>query len=130
MPSNLPTITLSIRQPWAWLIVNGFKDIENRDWQTKRRGPVLIHASKGITRDEYGGCFRLCESLGVKLPAFEELERGGIVGVATITDCVDQSESPWFFGKYGFVLSNARPLPFIPYKGRLGFFSPDIEVIR
>ncbi|WP_245839042.1 ASCH domain-containing protein [Yersinia kristensenii] len=36
---------LSIRQPWAWLIVNGYKDIENRTWNTKCRGPVLIHAS-------------------------------------------------------------------------------------
>lgn len=25
---------LSIRQPWAWLVVQGYKDIENRDWPT------------------------------------------------------------------------------------------------
>ena len=31
-------IALSIRQPWAWLIVNGYKDIENRDWKTHYRG--------------------------------------------------------------------------------------------
>jgi ASCH domain len=40
----------SIRQRWAWLIVNGHKDIENRAWPTKFRGRVLIHASKGMTR--------------------------------------------------------------------------------
>ena len=40
---------LSIRQPWAWLIVNGHKDIENRSWPTRFRGPVLIHAAKGMT---------------------------------------------------------------------------------
>jgi hypothetical protein len=34
-----------IRQPWAWLIVNGFKDIENRSWATRYRGPLLIQAS-------------------------------------------------------------------------------------
>jgi len=44
---------ISIRQPWAWLIVNGYKDIENRSWPTKFRGRVLIHASKGMTRAEY-----------------------------------------------------------------------------
>ncbi len=37
---------LSIRQPWAWLIVNGYKDIENRTWSTRFRGKVLIHAGK------------------------------------------------------------------------------------
>lgn len=117
---------LSIRQPWAWLIVNGHKDIENRTWSTRFRGEVLIHASKGMTRDEYeqashfafhvhGGC-----DLG--LPSFEMLERGGIVGVAEIVDCVSQSGSRWFVGEYGFVLRNASPLPFAPMRGMLGFF--------
>jgi hypothetical protein len=44
---------LSIRQPWAWLIVKGYKDIENRTWATKLRGRVFVHASKGMTRAEY-----------------------------------------------------------------------------
>ncbi|HDU8694716.1 TPA: ASCH domain-containing protein, partial [Morganella morganii subsp. morganii] len=39
---------ISIRQPWAWLIVNGHKDIENRSWRTKYRGQVLVHASQGV----------------------------------------------------------------------------------
>lgn len=49
-------------------------------------------------------------------------ERGGVVGVAEVTNCVTESESPWFFGEYGFVLDNAQPLPFMPCKGQLGFF--------
>jgi hypothetical protein len=36
--------TLSIKQPWAGLIINGVKDIENRTWQTKYRGKILVHA--------------------------------------------------------------------------------------
>ena len=36
---------LSIRQPWAALIVHGFKETENRTWSTSYRGPVLIHAA-------------------------------------------------------------------------------------
>ena len=44
-----PLKALSIRQPWAWLIVNGFKDVENRNWRTHWRGRLLIHASKGMT---------------------------------------------------------------------------------
>lgn len=113
---------LSIRQPWAWLIVNGHKDIENRDWWTGFRGPVLIHASKGMTRDEYDDCEDLSSALGVTLPPFEALERGGIVGRAVITGCVKDSDSPWFFGKYGFVVADAKTLPFRPFRGQLGFF--------
>ena len=45
---------ISIRQPWAWLIVNGYKDVENRVWFAKLRGRVLIHAgvSKSDTNPE------------------------------------------------------------------------------
>src|SRR5215472_1457845 len=37
---------LSVRQPWAWLIVNGYKPVENRNWLTKFRGRLLIHAGQ------------------------------------------------------------------------------------
>lgn len=122
--------TLSIRQPWAWLIVNGHKDVENRTWSTKVRGPVLIHAAKGMTRDEYEDARSHAAHLSVQIPAFEALERGGIVGLAVITSCVGDSASPWFFGPYGFVLRDAKPLPFTPLRGSLGFFDalPDFEV--
>lgn len=42
-------LALSIRQPWAWLIINGGKDIENRDWPTKFRSRILVHAGKGAS---------------------------------------------------------------------------------
>ncbi|WP_193211437.1 ASCH domain-containing protein [Luteolibacter marinus] len=113
---------LSIRQPWAWLIVHGHKDIENRSWRTHFRGPVLIHASKGMTRDEYAIGHVLAEENGVTLPPFEDLPRGGIVGQAEITGCVDRSPSPWFFGPVGFIMEMARPRTFRPCKGALGFF--------
>ena len=44
---------ISIRQPWASLIIHHGKDIENRDWGTNVRGRVLIHAAKGCTREEW-----------------------------------------------------------------------------
>ncbi|KAI3597676.1 hypothetical protein D8I24_6492 [Cupriavidus necator H850] len=123
---------LSIRQPWAWLIVNGHKDIENRSWATKHRGPVLIHASKGMTRREYQDVqyflFDLyetgpCNATLIKLPKIEALERGGIVGIAHVTDCVRESGSPWHMPDcWGFKLSDARPVPFIAMPGKLGFF--------
>jgi hypothetical protein len=116
--------TLSIRQPWAWLILNAGKDIENRDWPTQYRGLVLIHAGKGMTRDEYESADSTAALVvpHIDLPPHKALERGGIVGIAEITGCVTKSDSPWFFGLYGFVLRNARPLPFMPWRGQLGFF--------
>lgn len=120
------TAALSIRQPWAWLILHAGKDIENRDWATAFRGRVLIHAGKSMTRAEYedgAETLRTCGSSGIVLPPFEELQRGGIVGSVEIVACTAESDSPWFFGKYGFVLRDPRPSTFVPWKGRLGFFN-------
>ncbi|NTI27624.1 ASCH domain-containing protein [Rhizobium rhizogenes] len=126
----LPTLALSIRQPWAFCIVRAGKDIENRDWKTTLRGPICIHAAKGMTREEYEDCLVTVHHVslmhpfpsGQIFPAFDQLQRGGIVGTAEIVGCVSDSVSPWFFGKYGFVLANAQTVEFIPVKGQLGFF--------
>ena len=45
---------LSIRQPWAWLVAHGWKNIENRTWQTNYRGRLLIHAAGGMTSEGVG----------------------------------------------------------------------------
>ena len=117
---------LSLQQPWAWLIVHGFKDIENRKWPTKFRGEFLVHASKKFdklgylyVRDEiWSGLVHV-----PVLPSVDEFLRGGIVGKATIIDCVEQSDSVWFFGPYGFVVRDALPLNFVELNGMLGFFT-------
>ncbi len=44
---------LTVRQPWAWALMEGGKDIENRKWATTYRGPLAIHAAAGMTRQEY-----------------------------------------------------------------------------
>lgn len=63
---------LSIRQPYAWLIVNGFKDIENRDWPTKFRGRVLIHAGATYPKREYADDAEdYAAAYGIKYPARE-----------------------------------------------------------
>lgn len=122
VPTTPRAAALSIRQPWAWLILHAGKDIENRDWPTKRRGRFLIHAAKGMTAQEYDNALDVVGWL----PEPEELLRGGIVGSAEIVDCVTVSNSPWFFGRYGFVLRNPTPLPFRPLKGQLGFFEAQL----
>lgn len=117
--TDLPV--LSIRQPWAWLIVNGHKDIENRTWKTHFRGKVLVHAGKKW--DEDVTLADIKAMYGVEVP--RRLKTGGIVGMVEITDCVTKSKSPWFFGPYGFTLKDAEPLPFHPCKGKMGFFRLD-----
>lgn len=46
-------LALSIRQPWASLIMKAGKSIENRSWPTKVRGRILVHAAKGMAHDEH-----------------------------------------------------------------------------
>lgn len=123
---DLPPRALSIMQPWAWLIVNRHKAIENRDWPTRFRGPVAIHAGKKIDAPAARDVNRLIHPVTGD-PADWDMtsdgkECGGIVGVAEVVDCIETSDNPWFVGRYGFVLANQSPVPFIPVSGALGFF--------
>lgn len=119
---------LSIRQPWAWLIVHGHKDIENRDWPTPFRGQLLVHVGLTMTRAYYG---QITDKLGSAsmlppggLPSYEDLPRSGFVGWTHIVDCLEQSPLQWEQeGSYGFVLRDSRPMPFAPRKGHLQFFN-------
>lgn len=114
---------LSIRQPWAWLVVNGLKDIENRTWYTKQRGVILIHAGKQVDHDGYD---RITHDFpDIQLPTLSQLPRGGIVGEANLMACVTRHHSPWMEGPYGFVFQWGRPLKFMKFPGELGFF--DVE---
>lgn len=132
--NSLPTVALSILQPWAWLIVNGYKDVENRSWRTHRRGPILVHTGKGLDRDAHvdlmhgmfpgsGRLIRQDIALAYK-SAWNagEVHRGGIVGACAIDDCVEDHDSDWFFGDFGFTLTDQLPLPFMPMSGARGFF--------
>lgn len=119
---------ISIRQPWAWLIVNGYKDVENRTWSSNVRGTVLIHASKTMTDADYDEALAFIRgkhsiaNLASGVPKPHELDLGGIVGRASIINCSQCYPSPWFVGPHGFVLREACRLPFTPLKGALGFF--------
>jgi hypothetical protein len=118
---------LSIQQPWAWLIANGHKEIKNRDWKFMPtfRGRFLIHTGMLPDKEALDDMELIQEQTGF-LPPSNVFEFGGIIGVAEIVDCVREHPSSWFFGPIGFVLRNATPLPFIPYRGQLGFFEvPD-----
>jgi len=127
-------VALSIRQPWAYLIIHAAKDVENRNWSTRVRGCVLIHAAKTMSRNDYADCALFCSRLpegtlpaDFWFPTFDQLKRqcGGIVGAMNIVDCVTQSRSPWFCGRYGFVIDAATSYEFHECKGALGFFQSE-----
>lgn len=85
-----------------------------------------------MTRDEYELGYKSIKGIkpGVKIPAYEDLERGEIIGTVEIVDCVQDSSSPWFFGEYSFVLSCPKKLPEpMPCKGALSFWDlpKDVE---
>lgn len=122
--SDLPKIALSIRQPWPWAIIHAGKPVENRTWKTNFRGDFCIHSSKAMPNEDLAEAEKFFLSIGVALaPHLQDLPRGGIVAVATLTDCVTEHDSPWFFGPFGFVLANVRPVEFIPVSGAQGFFN-------
>lgn len=113
---------LTVKQPWAWLIVSGLKDIENRSWATKYRGPLLIQSSAKLPpRDEFRASVELALARGVNID--ESLLRfGGIVGMVQLLSCVRSHDSVWFQGPIGWVLRDAQPLPFVPIVGQQGIF--------
>lgn len=69
---------ISIKQPWASLIINGYKEYEFRTWKTKYRGKILIHASQMIDKD----IMTKFKHLNLEFPM------GCIIGEVNITDCL------------------------------------------
>ncbi|MGM9881548.1 MAG: ASCH domain-containing protein [Bacilli bacterium] len=69
---------LTIKEPWATLIISGYKMYEFRSWKTNYRGKILIHAGMSL-EEEY-------------VPRFKEYDlkysSGAIIGEATLTDCI------------------------------------------
>lgn len=125
---------LSIREPWATLIINGYKEYEFRNWKTKYRGEVLIHASKAVEK-EYLTHF---DSLNL------DLASGEIIGKVTLADCVEVTkdfeeklikENPFIYklsegrGKYAFKVENVVKFDKkIPVKGSLGLWNYEGEI--
>jgi hypothetical protein len=115
-----PMKALSIRQPWAHLVVTGRKRVENRAWATRYRGPLIIHAGVRWTDEPID---EIENRHDIRIP--RDLPRGGIVGLVDLVDIVRRSDDPYFTGPLGWVFANARVLPFRPVVGRLGLFETD-----
>lgn len=131
----LPRKALSVKPPWAQLIIYENKDIENRDWQSsnpalRHRGPTAIHASGKLDMLEYDAALAFIKSrrLNIQLPEPDKLVCGAILGVVKIVGAVRRSDSPWFVGSIGLVLRNPIALPEpIKCKGALGFWDIPTE---
>lgn len=133
------THALTVHQPWAWLILHGGKDVENRTWSPNTaavRNGIAIHA--GATNDPFG--HELAAALGVTCPAPDHLEYRAILGVVDVAGIssadrpvrelrddvpvavrrAQEHASPWAdAGAVHWHLANPRPLLVpIPARGR------------
>lgn len=129
--------TLTIKQPFATLIVEGLKEYEFRTWKTNYRGEILIHAGKAVDKK----AMKKYEYLGLEYP------KGCIIGKATITDCIKIDDNARKILKeknsviysniidnkdwngYGFKLENVKKLENIEVCGKLSFWEFDYPQI-
>lgn len=131
---------LSVRQPWAWLIANGYKTMEVRSWFTEYRGELLICAAK--TFDENGYMYLLDnqyeveEIRNIMLPPKDEFLRGYAVArcqlmnigpympIHTIRTCC-----PHYAGYYAWRLASVTKIRPFRVKGKLGLFSVEKDAV-
>jgi hypothetical protein len=126
------TYALSLKQPWAALVVHGLKTVEIRRWPTRHRGILLIHASQQW--DDRAAA----DSLPPEVQATAEL-RGGIIGQVELVELktyrtpeafaadetVHWNRPEWYQppAMFGFRFSAAKTLPFRRCKGQVRLFS-------
>jgi hypothetical protein len=135
---------ISVRQPYGSWLANPDKfvkanltpkRIENRNWTTNYRGPILIHASKTFEYDAIPFWLQRFPRLG---DAFsldpKDYPLGAIIGHAKLVNVITSLENavardPWFCGEYGFKLVQAGPIEPIPYRGSLMIFEVPESVL-
>ncbi len=110
---------LTLHQPFAWAVIHAGKDVENRSWKTKHRGPLYIHAGKHFDPMAY---HMLKEEFPhVQWPAQSEFRHMGLIGYVFLAGCPatrDTSTSPWAIpGFYHWALKNPVAIPFEPCRG-------------
>ena len=131
--SAVKQYALSLKQPWATLLVHGLKTIEVRNWPTARRGPVLIHAARVSDLR-----LEAWQHVPAKLREAAQVT-GGIIGAGDLLECLpyrsvetftaDQlrhlNEPTWFVppALYGFVFANLQSVPFRRFPGWMRVFA-------
>jgi hypothetical protein len=127
---NIPALT--VKQPWARLIMLGIKNVENRSWTTDYRGRLFIHAGRSWDGTELS-TEQLRQATRQIAPNREDHVYGAIIGTVELTEIVEDSESPWArkSGPSGgravhhWLISNPRQLSApIPWRGQMGLWWP------
>jgi hypothetical protein len=115
---------LTVRHPWAWSIIHGGKDVENRTWPMDYRGPVLIHAAKTIDHDGYELVNKLCDDV----PDHDRfwITRGMIIGMVNVVHVTKDYSSLWAEeGSWHWILENPVPAKHsLLVRGQLGLKRP------
>lgn len=132
---------ITVRQPWAWAIIHGGKDIENRDWKPYQnyQGLLLIHAglfTKTAKRQLVADIAWIRDFAKLQVP-LDELYCGAIIGVVDLTYCHinNRRQQRGIWGQagslYHWELKNPRPLPQpIPCPGKHKLWTPNPEISR
>lgn len=108
---------LTIKQPWASLIMQRNKRFEFRSWQTKYRGDLLIHAGLGIDKEAM-------KKLEKYIP--KDMPRGKILGKVKLVDCIKMS--PEF--KECLLKENKDIYTESSFKENYGWQVSDVEVFE
>lgn len=145
---------LTIRQPWAFAIAEGFKTVENRTRRTNYRGTLLIHAGQNrdqsvaivqysrdaaIRLDELGGSANFWDarhyipSRVVRAP-HATLALSGVIATARLAGCHQADASccaPWGLAdQWHWELADIQPLQqAVPRAGALGLWKPDADLL-
>ncbi len=157
MPETLPlpecVQCISIRQPWTWILTHpevvqscGIppKEVENREWFTRYRGPIYLHAGSQVDESLFDTAGQLDHwywqqrfgergvQLAQKMPQTSAAyPRKAIVGKAELVDVVTAHNSPWFVGRYGLVLEKLQPFgPILNYPGTQKLFAVPKMVVE
>ena len=132
---------LSVKQPYASLLVSGKKDVENRSRRTNFRGTVLIHASAKMhdVVEYLGDMVRSgVPAIGIEKDILREADyaeayqqMSAILGSVDIVDCVQNHPSEWAEkGQWHWVCANAKKFvhPIRDVKGKLGIWEWEGEI--
>lgn len=137
-------LVLTLKQPYAWMVIHGSKDIENRSWVNAlvnhlitRGESFAIHAGVSVRRDYYeqAVAYARTQDPELRVPAREDLVLGAILGTVVPTEVFRPEDwlpaRRWHMrGQYGWALRDRTALPVpIPAKGKQGFWSVDDELI-
>ena len=140
---------LTLKQPWATLVVLSVKRIETRSWGTFYRGPLAIHAAKRWTKADQRLCYEppFYEFLGRNAPW--ELPLGAVLGIVFLHDCrfiwnstdsralnpntlseQERAFGDYANGRYAWVLTGAVAFPEpVPARGKLSLWQWDTSGI-